>query len=119
MTLLKAGALQNGLKPRSIPSVCGGTRIRPSISRIFVGFTAVGLSPRVRGNRSRRKMSVMARESALVAVHKRVYPRVCGGTHDACRRQLGRMSAEASGLSPRVRGNSSNVGIVAMASISG
>ena len=68
------------------PRVCGGTAtaIRP-----WVGVS--GLSPRVRGNRAgaesraatRRSIPACAGEPAPARVrrpHRRVYPRVCGGT---------------------------------------
>ena len=71
---------------RVYPRVCGGTlRRRSKLCRVM------GLSPRVRGNRSWRQHS-MARN--------RVYPRVCGGTCESdC------VSKYLVGLSPRVRGN--------------
>ena len=71
----------------------------------------VGLSPRVRGNRSCdpkelwREGSIPAcagepmRQDLKLPQHK-VYPRVCGGTAEAQRRRDG-----YHGLSPRVRGN--------------
>ena len=86
--------------------MCGGTRCRSSPTR-----TRMGLSPRVRGNQgsmakmSERQRSIPAcagepssKESAPGII--RVYPRVCGGTH-----QLSAFGNDAWGLSPRVRGN--------------
>ena len=88
------------------PRVCGGTRweaIRNSAD--------MGLSPRVRGNRtglpprrlSPRSIPACAgepRSGSRIPNWIRVYPRVCGGTRSAlCRFTVSR------GLSPRVRGN--------------
>ena len=68
------------------PRACGGTAsIGSSIS------TSIGLSPRVRGNRS------LPRNHVLFYA---VYPRACGGTTGALW-----MPMQATGLSPRVRGN--------------
>ena len=88
------------------PRVCGGTptsRSRPAISR--------GLSPRVRGNprpttRPRaalRSIPACAGEPApsyFFFLVFAVYPRVCGGTPSGSTPW-----DDASGLSPRVRGN--------------
>ena len=91
---------------RVYPRVCGGTRNRGAVESL-----AVGLSPRVRGNRLHRQgragrdgsipacagepMSLLAPTRATT-----VYPRVCGGTSCAI------LAYGAShGLSPRVRGN--------------
>ena len=88
------------------PRVCGGTNAiyaNPALPR--------GLSPRVRGNRSGSNRAVRIRRSIPACAGEppsttpkvpvmRVYPRVCGGTHPAGRRQHHRR-----GLSPRVRGN--------------
>ena len=88
------------------PRVCGGTtRISSFASRVM------GLSPRVRGNqrkappRHHRRGSIPACAgepwSAFpTRCHRRVYPRVCGGTMSS-----GSRAVRATGLSPRVRGN--------------
>ena len=91
---------------RVYPRVCGGTRN----GRIW-GRCAGGLSPRVRGNRrqylgARRDLGSIpacAGEPPICTSspgQSRVYPRVCGGTLAALRRQ-----PDDCGLSPRVRGN--------------
>ena len=93
---------------RVYPRVCGGTyTVKP---RVRAGR---GLSPRVRGNPSRRaagrpssrSIPACAGEPSLrprrVCV-ERVYPRVCGGTSIGTR-----PSHFCLGLSPRVRGNQS------------
>ena len=88
------------------PRVCGGTP-----GGTAVGPNANGLSPRVRGNllylvrRQRTGRSIPAcagepRLSESAFPHRRVYPRVCGGT----KRRLD-FDHLQSGLSPRVRGN--------------
>ena len=88
------------------PRVCGGTRIR-SLRR----SGAYGLSPRVRGNPERtgmrfcimRSIPACAGEPPCSPGRHRgrwVYPRVCGGTQGA-----GRRDYTTEGLSPRVRGN--------------
>ena len=88
------------------PRVCGGTKDRLSLSLI-----SSGLSPRVRGNRSRlrrplrrsRSIPACAGEPNAGTGQRRfggVYPRVCGGT-TASRSIRNRIM----GLSPRVRGN--------------
>ena len=88
------------------PRVCGGT----SVGRRPVGDEK-GLSPRVRGNRTRGGGAPppagsipacagephVARSTTSTA---RVYPRVCGGTSGCPSR-----ASAAPGLSPRVRGN--------------
>ena len=94
------------VEPRVYPRVCGGTD--QVNDKLAAGW---GLSPRVRGNRygppksGWRGGSIPAcagepSDTAAAARGCRVYPRVCGGTHQAVdvlpRRQ---------GLSPRVRGN--------------
>ena len=88
------------------PRVCGGTeRVGVCIAVI------VGLSPRVRGNRTRRSLYRRHRRSIpacagepvnllSVAAPLWVYPRVCGGTVIGA----GQVS-DIMGLSPRVRGN--------------
>ena len=74
-------------------------------------MTEPGLSPRVRGNPAKaasyrsavRSIPACAGEPPLsvsVSVSFRVYPRVCGGTITA-----DRLTLDARGLSPRVRGN--------------
>ena len=92
------------------PRVCGGTRSNvPHPSR------AMGLSPRVRGNRltgviRRRHLgSIPAcagepNPTGAYGEKSTVYPRVCGGT--MCR--IG-SPPPSSGLSPRVRGNQMQV----------
>ena len=88
------------------PRVCGGTY---PITRISLPIT--GLSPRVRGNRTRykqrqskyRSIPACAGEPAAPATPSAcagVYPRVCGGT-----RSPGTNVKSRLGLSPRVRGN--------------
>ena len=90
--------------------MCGGT----ARSRL-VSVRSAGLSPRVRGNRSglptycsmTRSIPACAGEpdSGLArAPAYRVYPRVCGGT-----RGVSPVRPESRGLSPRVRGNPTEV----------
>ena len=94
------------LRARVYPRVCGGTSMSAHRS-----FRALGLSPRVRGNRMRRPIRGAGRGSipacagepedfSGLAALPTVYPRVCGGTRS-------RHSApeDVQGLSPRVRGN--------------
>ena len=100
-------SLIDGCRPfRVYPRVCGGTPDAPQCYHIWVG-----LSPRVRGNRSAmwyappfsRSIPACAGEPAAAASSRsrsRVYPRVCGGTISW---RLNSMYS--SGLSPRVRGN--------------
>ena len=96
---------------RVYPRVCGGTGIW-----IVPLAAACGLSPRVRGNpefpapRRRPGGSIPAcagepSPARCAARQRRVYPRVCGGTHDYVARLT-----DAEGLSPRVRGNPADVG---------
>ncbi len=91
---------------RVYPRVCGGTESSNRFLR-----SAIGLSPRVRGNprsagsihRPGRSIPACAGEpNAAPASHTRrtVYPRVCGGTF--CPYPL---PIPYHGLSPRVRGN--------------
>ena len=74
-------------------------------------LAAPGLSPRVRGNRSRRGSDMVLRGSIPACAgeptssprtcrSRWVYPRVCGGTA-----QFSSDPSSVSGLSPRVRGN--------------
>ena len=86
--------------------MCGGT-----FSWSWQSLPSDGLSPRVRGNRSRpvsrsrQRRSIPAcagepRRVAAAGVSPKVYPRVCGGTA-----ANGPPPLHARGLSPRVRGN--------------
>ena len=88
------------------PRVCGGTGEHPAGA-----YAALGLSPRMRGNRCwRRKSLCVARSIPAYAGEPRfvivdpayaeVYPRVCGGTR--CQPAA---SSTSQGLSPRMRGN--------------
>ena len=105
-----AGEPCRGRAPRSAPPVyprvCGGTANRDA--RVL---SALGLSPRVRGNpcapraaaASRGSIPACAGEplaSSGISTSARVYPRVCGGTRNSTH-----ASASTWGLSPRVRGN--------------
>ena len=88
------------------PRVCGGT----AVAALGVGLI-LGLSPRVRGNRSPANAPYPAVWSIPACAGEpgtpsraprcgEVYPRVCGGTHP------GASGADRGmGLSPRVRGN--------------
>ena len=86
--------------------MCGGTA-----AALTAGTAAIGLSPRVRGNPRPsaarrtcwRSIPACAGEPPLSMpgrARRGVYPRVCGGTDDC----VG-YCHNASGLSPRVRGN--------------
>ena len=88
------------------PRACGGTdgKLRSAQGK-------VGLSPRVRGNRSRlpcpgtQRRSIPARAGEPLFTRRglyprRVYPRACGGTSTAATAY-----SACIGLSPRVRGN--------------
>ena len=88
------------------PRVCGGT-VGSRLATTEYG----GLSPRVRGHRRRVRRPVRWRGSIPACAGappkwtnrwpaKRVYPRVCGGTH-----RFGGIVVEGDGLSPRVRGH--------------
>ncbi len=88
------------------PRVCGGTPLPP-----LPPYPALGLSPRVRGNRGQRhpapprygSIPACAGEPVICVAggfFLQVYPRVCGGTYIV---PVG-MSPWI-GLSPRVRGN--------------
>ena len=81
-------ALQDrgGLLSEVYPRVCGGTR-----TSVLIANIAMGLSPRVRGNRSAaastawepRSIPACAGEPRSGGLHLYylwVYPRVCGGT---------------------------------------
>ena len=92
------------------PRVCGGTCTHPG--RVLCGR---GLSPRVRGNqlfvyeraRQLRSIPACAGEPDVAlppAPEFRVYPRVCGGTSD-----MTMQGGALGGLSPRVRGNRSDL----------
>ena len=88
------------------PRVCGGTLLGRRLMNPMIG-----LSPRVRGNRSSatsarnsgRSIPACAGEPPqhyITIWHDGVYPRVCGGT-----RAFRLPSGASTGLSPRVRGN--------------
>ena len=88
------------------PRVCGGTPSSHSRS-----MRMSGLSPRVRGNRTRHGLGAVPRRSIpacagepCLKAHsvrsQKVYPRVCGGTRGTSNDQ-----SNHHGLSPRVRGN--------------
>ena len=88
------------------PRVCGGTCAQDA-----VGVLLLGLSPRVRGNRSSRQSKTSFERSIPACagepgtsreytVTYEVYPRVCGGT-EVPHSPLD----DLNGLSPRVRGN--------------
>ena len=95
---------------RVYPRVCGGTREatrQPQAAR--------GLSPRVRGNRAYRRHPARLHRSIPACAGEpgrlrksgrrpQVYPRVCGGT-----RNTFRCPSSGGGLSPRVRGNPSQI----------
>ena len=91
------------------PRVCGGT-----FSTARTEGSAMGLSPRVRGNPQLRPVGRQSRGSipacageprslaSTLACHW-VYPRVCGGTSSEAF-----LAYDSKGLSPRVRGNPGN-----------
>ena len=92
--------------PQVYPRVCGGTRNHHCYLRF-----GMGLSPRMRGNRTMRRARLCRTRSipayagepgssAVPTPPSTVYPRVCGGT-----RRSGFPSRPARGLSPRMRGN--------------
>ena len=98
------------------PRACGGTATWPATYRPWVG-----LSPRVRGNRTvaanagRVVGSIPARAGEPTRRERRrrtwrVYPRACGGTIDASE-----LPTIGIGLSPRVRGNRNGSGDSVMA----
>ena len=97
-------------RPAVYPRVCGGTAIGASANRLLAG-----LSPRMRGNRhvpafrvrTRRSIPAYAGEPPtreVVCQSTKVYPRVCGGTAGVLE-----VDHIVLGLSPRMRGNLSNV----------
>ncbi len=98
--------ISNALQDEVYPRVCGGTPRSDSVVS-----PAVGLSPRVRGNREPffgyggvlRSIPACAGEPLFFSLSGSppwVYPRVCGGTSPEQLRE-----GWANGLSPRVRGN--------------
>ena len=98
--------LPGGNPPEVYPRVCGGTQQSPQPPG-----GGMGLSPRVRGNRSEcphclgqpRSIPACAgepRNSFFLPPAPPVYPRVCGGTG-----AYHAMREDGLGLSPRVRGN--------------
>ena len=104
--------LRRGVYPR----VCGGTSRSTAAAQLNLG-----LSPRVRGNRPdpRHDLDQCGSIPACAGepgsevgcfLHRRVYPRVCGGTPVAVVEAVG-----GAGLSPRVRGNRERSGVVAVA----
>ena len=93
-------------QPPVYPRVCGGT-----MPAAAARMPAAGLSPRVRGNPLSNQHHQAGGGSIPACAgepiwpsdflpHSRVYPRVCGGTKNLCRRNIAKC-----GLSPRVRGN--------------
>ena len=91
---------------RVYPRECGGTVIGMLLLAVILG-----LSPRVRGNRHRRRLLVRPCGSipasagepyseARALDERRVYPRECGGTSSRVAQP-----PASRGLSPRVRGN--------------
>ena len=88
------------------PRVCGGTGATEDEV-----LTALGLSPRVRGNQ-RQDDIILKRSRSIPAcagepsptryqvARPPVYPRVCGGTA-----AVAKITSASCGLSPRVRGN--------------
>ena len=100
------GRLHQAIPMEVYPRVCGGTEIG-----VFAASRALGLSPRVRGNRLWRTLGIGAvgsipacagepNRSSGLRSRKKVYPRVCGGTPLRRTTRIPRF-----GLSPRVRGN--------------
>ena len=92
--------------PRAYPRVCGATGLGGTGC-----IPLLGLSPRVRGNRSERPRHAwlpgpipacagQPMDAARIAMGCRAYPRVCGATA-----ALGMKVRDNVGLSPRVRGN--------------
>ena len=103
-----ASSRRNSAVRSVYPRVCGGTS-----SGLAARITDIGLSPRMRGNRTApphgargdRSIPAYAGEpEATMGICKRegVYPRVCGGTA-----YLSTPCSLNVGLSPRMRGNRS------------
>ena len=103
-----SAVLTAGFPIKVYPRACGGTG-----NRWFPCNSPIGLSPRVRGNRSWWAWSGLLLGSIPARAGEpepqpepvrrlRVYPRACGGT-----RCGGRQVGNRHGLSPRVRGNPS------------
>ena len=116
--------------PAVYPRVCGGTlstgkrntnqrglspRVRGTGNEVVGGQCCAGLSPRVRGNPHQpatghhqpRSIPACAGEPSLAECQRGthpVYPRVCGGTLGS-----GLLVHTPTGLSPRVRGNHSQL----------
>ena len=91
---------------RVYPRACGGTKLPPGMRG-----PVIGLSPRVRGNRRRRRVEAAQHRSIPARAgepprrfphrpYDQVYPRACGGTEVRVYSLNG-----TKGLSPRVRGN--------------
>ena len=107
MPMLSIGTL------RVYPRVCGGTGNSGGYK-----IVVPGLSPRVRGNRC-HPMRMLERRRSIPACAGEprddwdgvygltVYPRVCGGTG-----RLGEPATTGCGLSPRVRGNPTQLPLV-------
>ena len=100
------GGVWGGGSCRVYPRVCGGTCGGPGGER-----QPTGLSPRVRGNRMRRRAGTTRARSIPACAGEpeafifwpsfvKVYPRVCGGTL-----RYDPQTTPGLGLSPRVRGN--------------
>ena len=98
--------LENHSLSSVYPRVCGGTAPAPGSDT-----AAMGLSPRVRGNRGDASEALLPfgsipacagepRPGKCATRRRGVYPRVCGGTPRAFP-----LAQSLSGLSPRVRGN--------------
>ena len=92
--------------PPVYPRVCGGT-----LRETFLSVSALGLSPRVRGNHRLYRANICYNRSIPACAgeptfstpqggRKGVYPRVCGGTP-----AKDWTASQDVGLSPRVRGN--------------
>ncbi len=103
-------------EPRKFPTACCASRVYPRVcggtsSCCWSVKAALGLSPRVRGNRHPQRLPRLLNRSIPACAGEplsslfctnfaKVYPRVCGGTSG--RQALHRIQG---GLSPRVRGN--------------
>ena len=105
-------ALAMASSRRSIPACAGEPSTSPDSTP-----SVRGLSPRVRGNPARVHRQHHAGGSIPACAgepdhagrrpeRRRVYPRVCGGTHTSARPVLWH-----TGLSPRVRGNPGSLGL--------